>query len=218
MNSPVIGAFHELGNALRATSPMLVEELRPPVKFSADFLNRPGAEQLAALWSITSGQRPGPLGILGGLRLLGPIESQLEMQKWRSLMTSGIGLEAIAQPVWDPSKSLDPNAVRAVYFAAGWIPILSEPFEANYLAVDLVPLPAGRPGQIVLCGRDEDEKCVAAPDLAWLLRALAAECRDATWQLRSANPKGPSAPYVERRGGRMLTAFKCRNFGRRSAL
>jgi cell wall assembly regulator SMI1 len=171
---------------------MLVEELRPPVKRSAGFLNRPGAEQLRTLWSLTSGQQPGTLGILGGLCLLGPVESQLESQKWQRLMTSGVGLQAVAQPVWDASRSLDPDAVRAVYFAAGWIPVLSEPLEANYLAVDLVPLPAGRPGQIVLCGRDEDEKCVVAPDLACLLQALAARVQRwclaiARWESKAAH-------------------------------
>lgn len=212
MNPHLRFAFDELLSALATTLPELVAELRPPINFSADFLDRPGAEQLRDLWSLTSGQRPGKIGIFGGLRLLGPIESQVEMDKWLKLMTSGIGLEAVANPAWDSSKSLHPNAVRAVYFAAGWIPLLSEPDEANYLAVDLVPLPGGRLGQMILCGRDEDEKCVVSADLASLLQALAAECRSGAWQLHAGKPEQRLSPYIQRRGGRLLSACKQREF------
>ena len=210
--SALRGAFGELRDALREKLPILVAELRPPVEFSAEFLDRPGAGQLRALWSLTSGQAPGTLGVLGGLQLLGPVESQRESQKWLSLMTAGSGTERMSQPPGDASTSLDPNAVRAVYFAAGWIPVLGEPIEANYLAVDLVPLPAGRPGQVILCGRDEDEKCVVTPDLAGLLHALAAECRAGLWEFRPGDPKRRSGPSVQRCGGRLLSACQRRQF------
>jgi cell wall assembly regulator SMI1 len=152
------------------------------------------------------------MGILGGLCLFGPEESAGESDKWRDLMTSGQGFQAIANPDWDASHSLDPDAVNAVYFAAGWIPLLGEPLEANYLAVDLVPLSSGVPGQVILCGRDEDHKCVVAPDLTALLKALAAECNGGAWEVVKGKSKTQDFFYMKRQGGRLLSACKAREF------
>src|SRR5262249_11321540 len=158
------------------------------------------------------GQAESTLGALGGLRLLGALDSESERKKWEPLLTIGKGMEAVAHPPWDESTSLDPHAVRAVYFAAGWFPVLAEPLEANYLAVDLVPLSGGRPGQVVLCGRDEDEKVVVAPTLTSLFRELARECQQGVWLLRSGQSRHGLFQYMERRGGRLLTACKTRQF------
>lgn len=207
----VRAAFELLHAALQATLPDLAVELRPPVPFDVEWRDRPGAEEVLMLWSVTSGQADGMLGVCGGLRLLGPHDSEAERTKWSKLL-DGPSLEAIAHPVWDASQSLDADAVRGVYFAAGWIPVLCEPLEANYLAVDLVPMPGGRPGQIVLCGRDEDYKLVVAPNLATVLHALAAECRAGAWEVETAqNSRGPQR-YLERHGGRLLSACLNRTF------
>ncbi|MCK6586853.1 MAG: SMI1/KNR4 family protein [Polyangiaceae bacterium] len=207
----VRAAFEALREALRATFPGLVGELRDPVPFYVDWQDRPGAEDLLTLWSLTSGQADGMLGICGGLRLLGPDDSEAEHAKWRKLL-QGPGIDAVAHPVWDDSQSLNPDAVRGVYFAAGWIPVLCEPLEANYLAVDLVPLPGGRPGQIILCGRDEDYKIVVAPDLATVLYALAAECRAGAWEIETTQTATGPQRYLERCGGRLLSACLNRTF------
>jgi cell wall assembly regulator SMI1 len=212
LSARLAAAFAEFRAALGAMLPELVGELRPPVGYRADFAHHPGAADLLSLWSMTSGQGANTLGVAGGLRLLGPAESRVERERWAGLMTEGSGLQAVARPPWDRSTSLDPDAVRGAYFAAGWIPVLSEPLEANYLAVDLAPLPAGRAGQIVLCGRDEDEKCVVAPHLAALFEALAAECRDGAWTVREGRSGPRVFRYLERRGGRLLTACKLRRF------
>jgi cell wall assembly regulator SMI1 len=201
-------AYEELCSSLDERFPQLVDELRPPMPFSADWLARPGAEQLAALWACTSGQADGLLGALGGLRLLGPADSEHERRKWEDLV-EGEGLDAVANPVWDDSMSADPTAVRGVYFANGWIPLLCEPLEANYLAVDLVPLEGGHAGQVILCGRDEDVKCVVTPNVSSLLRALAEECRSGAWTVET---EADGARWMERRGGRLLTACKTRAF------
>jgi len=209
----VRAAFEELRAALEEKLPEAARALRPPVPYDADWIDRPGAEELRALWSVTSGHADGMLGVAGGLRLLGPIDSEAERAKWRELFDRGEGFDAVAQPEWDASQSLDPDAVRGVYFAAGWIPVLCEPMEGNYLAVDLVPLERGRAGQVILCGRDEDDKCVVAPSLAAVLRALAAECRRGAWTLeKSESRDGKEHVYIERDGGRLLSACKDREF------
>jgi cell wall assembly regulator SMI1 len=205
-------AFADFQAALEEMHPELLQRLRPPVPFDAEYLGRPGTEQLRALWELTSGEVDDGLGVAGGTRVLGPADSEQERRKWLKQVTSGAGLDAIVQPKWDSSSSLDPDAVRAVYFAAGWIPVFGEPMEGNYLAVDLVPLSAGHPGQIVLCGRDEDEKCVVAPDLAHVFRALAAECRAGAWTVCTDDSSGKPFVYMEREGDRLLTACKEREF------
>lgn len=209
MTSPteVLTAFEDFKGAVQAKLPQHVEELRPPVPFEVEWHKRPGAEEILELWSVTSGQPDGTFGICGGLRLLGPHDSELERAKWHDLFDRS-DFEAVAQPTWDNSRSLDPDAVLGVYFAAGWIPVLCEPLEANYLAVDLVPLPGGRPGQIVLCGRDEEDKVVVAPNLATVLRALAAECRAGEWEVKptqTSSPAGNYQKYLERLSGRLLS-------------
>lgn len=220
MSTPAIedalaSAFHDLVTALQEHVPVAAADLRPPVPFSIDAVEHPGSAELRALWTLTSGQAPTTLGAIGGLRLLGAADSEAERRKWTSLLTAGHGLEAVAHPSWDCSRSLDPEAVRAVYFAAGWIPVMAEPLEANYLAVDLVPLPRGHPGQVVLCGRDEDEKVVVAPTLASLFRVLTEECRRAAWLLRKSQSQGGSFLFIDREGGRLLTA--CRTLAFRAS-
>jgi cell wall assembly regulator SMI1 len=210
--SSLTEAFAEFRAALQKKLPELVHELRPPIVFDADYLGRRGAEQLRELWSLTSGQADSGLGVAGGLRVLGPVDSEVERAKWTNLFTTGIGFDAVARPTWDMSESLHPDAVRSVYYAAGWIPVFCEPMEGNYLAVDLVPLEAGHPGQIILCGRDEDQKCVIAPDLASVFRALAEECREGLWEVREgvSGDKKKKFFYMYREGGRLLTEWRTR--------
>ena len=209
-------AYSDFLSALTRRLPGVVSELREAVHYDLPYADLPGTEQLAALWRLTSGQdqgKDGTLGIAGGLRLLGPVESESERARWTAMMNKGAGIDIVANPSWDSSTSLDPDIVRPVYYAAGWLPLLSEPYEANHLAVDLVPLPAGRPGQIILCGRDEDQKCLVAPDLATLFRAMAAECRSNAWALKETTTQaGKTTRFIERRGGRLLSACKNREF------
>jgi len=214
-------AYSDFLSTLTRRLPGVISELREAVHYDLPYAGLPGTEQLVALWRLTSGQdqgKDGTLGIAGGLRLLGSVESESERSRWIAMMNRGIGIDAVANPSWDSSTSLDPEAVRPVYYAAGWLPLLSEPYEANYLAVDLVPLPAGQPGQIILCGRDEDHKCLVAPDLATLFRALAAECQTNAWSLKETlTGEGKIDRFIERKAGRLLTSCKNRNFPRRTA-
>ena len=211
MNAPeaAVGeAFALLRAAVEARFPTLIQEFRPPALSALHPSDSAGMEQLRALWSLTSGQSLDFLGVIGGLQLLGPDECESERGQWREIGVMGEGLDAVVHPAWDASTSLHPEAVRAVYFAMGWYPILKEPMEANYLAVDTVPLPKGRPGQVIVCGRDEDVKCVAARDLATLLCGLASDCVEGDWQLREAVSSRGRTRYVHRAKGRLLDACR----------
>lgn len=206
MNSDghVAKAFQLLRLAIARELPTLVDELRSPQPIPATCGDGTGTEQLRDLWSLTGGQDLDSPGVIGGLQLLGCAESEHERHQWLALGVTGEGADAVVRPQWDSSTSLQSKAVRGVYFAAGWIPVMKEPREANYLAVDTVPLTAGRPGQIILCGRDEDQKCVVAPDLAGLLGMLADDAQDGNWLLCS----NAGHRRVIRRKGRLLSACK----------
>lgn len=203
-------AYEALLDALRAKAPELLPELRPPIDFPVEFSERAGAEQLLALWRLTSGQPRGASGAIGGLTLLGPNECQAERAKWTEFLDEGEGLDAYADLGWDVSTSAHPERVRDVYFAAGWIPVLAEPYEANYLAVDLAPLSKGVCGQIIVCGRDEDEKCVVAPDLASLLAMLAADCAAGEWEVSPTRSGAGEARTSRHRRGRLLDVLRDR--------
>jgi cell wall assembly regulator SMI1 len=204
----ILAAYEALLASMRAHVPEFLHALRPPVEAAVSWAERPGAEQVLALWSQTSGEIRGAFGALGGLTLLGPIESEAERHLWDEFLDPADGIDAIADLGWDISTSAHPTKVHGVYYAAGWIPLLAEPYEANYLAVDLVPLDEGQPGQVILCGRDEDEKCVVAPDLASLLELLAEDCASGAWELRTEHTKRGDTRFVRHRHGRLLNLLR----------
>lgn len=198
----VVRSFQALRAAIAEHLPQVVGRLRPAEPFALEMLGgRAGSEALCELWSLTGGQwEETILGVFGGTQLLGPKACAHERARWDKLLDES----GMAQPTWDRSFSLDPEAVRDVYFSSGWFPVLREPLEANYLAVDLDPLPGGNPGQIILCGRDEDDKCLVCRDLIELLDRMTDECVAGRWVY---DPEGDD-PFVERNGGRLLTEVK----------
>ena len=62
-----------------------------------------------------------------------------------------------------------PGAIRLLYATGDWLPFLHDG-GGNHVAIDLHPGPAGRPGQVITTGRDEDHRYVLAPDLDTFLR------------------------------------------------
>ncbi|KAI9728772.1 MAG: Cell wall assembly regulator [Chrysothrix sp. TS-e1954] len=68
--------------------------------------------------------------------------------------------------------SQPPNAIQKAYSHSAWIP-LARDWGGNNLAVDLVPGPAGKWGQVILMGRDYDCKYVVARSWAALLATVA---------------------------------------------
>lgn len=59
------------------------------------------------------------------------------------------------------SRSYPEGAIRLRYLDPGWVP-LTHDGSGNHLGVDLDPGPEGVWGQVIVFGRDEDEKYVAA--------------------------------------------------------
>ena len=84
---------------------------------------------------------------------------------------------------WTRARAGDP--VHGDYWRPGWFPF-SHDSAGNSYAVDLSPAPGGTYGQVILIGRDEDERRVLAPSLGAFLAQSArrrppVEQREGAW-------------------------------------
>ncbi len=61
----------------------------------------------------------------------------------------------------DDMRSFPPETVALDYTNAGWVP-LTRDAGVNHIGVDLAPGPKGVRGQVIIFGRNENEKCVLA--------------------------------------------------------
>lgn len=61
-------------------------------------------------------------------------------------------------------RSCPPDTIRLKYFHLKWIPLFSD-YGGNYIGVDLDPAPAGKRGQVIVFGRDEEDMFVVADSL-----------------------------------------------------
>ncbi|MGM9319941.1 SMI1/KNR4 family protein [Deinococcus aquaticus] len=95
-----------------------------------------------------------------------------------------------------------PGAIRLLYATGDWLPFLHDG-GGNHVALDLNPGPAGRVGQIITTGRDEEHRFVLAPDLETFLREYLRRLEtgrvtvrrlsgfsDEVWEVRLQEPGG----------------------------
>ncbi|GGR65118.1 hypothetical protein GCM10008959_29170 [Deinococcus seoulensis] len=95
-----------------------------------------------------------------------------------------------------------PGAIRLLYATGDWLPFLHDG-GGNHVALDLHPGPAGRLGQVITTGRDEEHRFVLAPDLDTFLREYLRRLetgrvtvrrlsgfQDETWEVRLQEPGG----------------------------
>ena len=95
-----------------------------------------------------------------------------------------------------------PGAIRLLYATGDWLPFLHDG-GGNHVALDMHPGPAGRVGQVVTTGRDEEHRFVLAPDLETFLREYLRRLEsgrvtvrrlsgfsDETWEVRLQEPGG----------------------------
>lgn len=86
--------------------------------------------------------------------------------------------EVLADPVFKGNRygvsggAWPEGAVDPAYINPRWIP-LTHDGSGNHIGMDFDPWPAGRVGQIILYGRDEDVKAVLAPSLGTFLDWIA---------------------------------------------
>ncbi len=106
------------------------------------------------LYSMHNGERPGEhLLMLGFYWLtLQNIEYEIRLQ-----------LEIAADYEFD-TISYQKDHIQEVTWNPGWIPFAADG-SGNFIALDLAPGPKGTKGQIISCGRDEQEMVVIADSL-----------------------------------------------------
>lgn len=80
------------------------------------------------------------------------------------------------------TRSLVPGVVKPLYSSPLWIPLWADPTRADYLGIDVDPGEAGRVGQIINFGRNEDDHFQAATDFDDLLVCLVAEVESGRWR------------------------------------
>ncbi|MEV6268471.1 SMI1/KNR4 family protein [Kribbella sp. NPDC051936] len=163
-------------------------------------------DELRRLWLIHNGEagREASGGVIGGLIFLGVNESLREWREWASMReeTSPADMEDLRAF----SESVPSDAVQLEYTTSGWLPMLKESMEGNYLGVDLAPGTGGRPGQVINFGRDEDRKTVVALSMSDLLGFIASEVQRGEFILSSVQPSGD--PVLVHRRGRLISVLR----------
>jgi cell wall assembly regulator SMI1 len=171
----------------------------------AEVVGAPLPGELREWWGIHDGEGGSETagGAIGGLVMLGVESSLREWGIWSALRAETS--DATMRELRAFSESVPAAAVRLEYSAAGWLPVLKESMEANYLGVDLAPGPRGAVGQVVNFGRDEDRKVVIARSLTDLLSFIAAEVGRGEFVVSSVQPSGQ--PVLAHRRGRLISVL-----------
>jgi cell wall assembly regulator SMI1 len=121
------------------------------------------------LYRWHDGEEDDRWGHIYGLPLLPLKEAGSQWRAWN---------EVLADPVFKGNRygvrggAWPEGAVDPAYINPRWIP-LTHDGSGNHIGMDFDPWPAGRIGQIILYGRDEDVKAVLAPSLGAFLDWIA---------------------------------------------
>lgn len=106
-------------------------------------------------------------GHIYGLPLLPLRHAELEWKAWKAVL-AGFG----GNRYEIPGAGWPQGAVDPAYINPRWIP-LTHDGSGNHIGLDFDPWPAGRIGQVIVFGRDEDVKAVLAPSLGGFLGWIA---------------------------------------------
>lgn len=132
-------------------------------------------EDLRALYRFADGQknpeevRGTAAFLFGGYHFVTLSQAMIEYRGWKSVYDDA-GPDFRTTYNWTTARAGDP--VHPDYWRPGWFPFASD-WGGNAYAVDLSPAPGGAYGQVILIGRDEDERRVLAPSLTAFLAAAA---------------------------------------------
>lgn len=176
-NTQIPGLWAEIasGSAVEATGGASSEDL-------ARFKDATGFAMPEGL-AVLLGESDGATNAFGQYLNLMSVEHILrEWQGWKQIFDDFM--------VEDLTRSYhsDENRTVAMYTTPFWVPFIDEA-TGNFVAVDLLPGPAGRRGQIIYFGADEFTIRVLAADLGDFLRRQiawnrSAEDPDELWWLR----------------------------------
>ena len=137
-------------------------------------------DDLRALYRIADGQQEmdvyaerhagSPVAALFGQYVFVSLDEAVrDYGVWREIYDEA-GPNFRSEYGWTTARAGDP--VYPDYWHPGWFPFANDG-GGNAYAVDLSPAPGGTYGQIILIGRDEDERRVLAPSLSAFMAASA---------------------------------------------
>jgi cell wall assembly regulator SMI1 len=171
----VPAAWARLTAWLGAHLPKTLKSLRPGAKGTEiraveRVIGRALPEDVVECYCLHDGQRYGAAaGLVYGLELL-PLRECLRV--WRGRRSRE---ETSATSRFDENcRSFPHQAVQTRYTCSAWFP-LSDDEAGNHLGIDLEPGPAGKSGQVINFGRDEERHCVWAFSWGRFLTDLADE-------------------------------------------
>ena len=131
------------------------------------------------LYRWHDGEESDRWGHIYGLPLLSLEEAGDQWKAWnRVLADLGGDRYKVRGGSW-PEGAVDP-----AYINPRWIP-LTHDGSGNHIGLDFDPRPAGRIGQVILYGRDEDVKAVLAPSLGAFLNWIADLLEGGNFRLHS---------------------------------
>lgn len=119
---------------------------------------------LRALYALADGEHDEGPGIMGGWAWLSLESVRSEYQNGEAYYGSLLDWDDIVHDAYPP------DTVQRVPWDTCWVPFAAD-HSGNYYAVDLNPAANGRPGQVIIVGRDHDqEPTYVAPSVTDLLR------------------------------------------------
>lgn len=126
--------------------------------------------------SVHNGQNQGP-GLLFGLRLLSTSDIRTNWDLWRSLESDGLNEE-----LQDSMSSKPEGFIKPMYLNRRWIP-LTHDHGGNHIGLDYDPDSQGTSGQIIVFGRDEDEKKLIAKSFDEFITIFIEQLRSVQWSI-----------------------------------
>ncbi|MDT4993494.1 MAG: hypothetical protein QOH97_3386 [Actinoplanes sp.] len=134
-------------------------------------------ESVKAGWRLHDGQTcENDLGAAFGFWWLPVAEVAEQWSNWEDMRRTQT--EEFFENLDVAQRSYPPKAIQRQYTSPGWIPLLRWPFDGDYVGLDFDPGPAGKPGQVINFGRDQEEKFVIADEFATLVAWLVQEARE----------------------------------------
>lgn len=122
--------------------------------------------ELRELYLIADGQQlngSSPVPLLFGDYGFVPLDEAVrDYRAWMSIYEDD---EAAFNEIYDWTHARAGDPVYPDYWRPGWFPVAVD-WGGNAYAIDMSPAPGGTYGQVILIGRDEDERRVLAPSLS----------------------------------------------------
>lgn len=130
------------------------------------------------LYRWHDGEEDDRFGHIYGLPILSLHEAASQWMAWNRVLADFKGDRyKIRGGAW-PRGAVDP-----AYINRRWIP-LTHDGSGNHIGLDFDPWPAGRVGQVILYGRDQDVKAVIAPSLGKFLGWVAGLLESGNFRLQ----------------------------------